>query len=130
MTNTIYIIDLKENEYLFNMTSNSREDIKLLQDVEETKEYDKLSIKYNMTLSNILLRVLYDIICVKYKNNVTSNIVNISKEYNISVDLIIKYINKFKKIINPSENTIIDTMNDSEIFHSFILSDDGILYKK
>ena len=112
------------------MTSNSREDIKLLQDVEETKEYDKLSIKYNMTLSNILLRVLYDIICVKYKNNVTSNIVNISKEYNISVDLIIKYINKFKKIINPSENTIIDTMNDSEIFHSFILSDDGILYKK
>ena len=130
MTNTIYIIDLKENEYLFNMTSNSPEDIKLLQDVEETKEYDKLSIKYNMTLSNILLRVLYDIICVKYKNNVTSNIVNISKEYNISVDLIIKYINKFKKIINPSENTIIDTMNDSEIFHSFILSDDGILYKK
>ena len=110
MTNTIYIIDLKENEYLFNMTSNSQEDIKLLQDVEETKEYDKLSIKYNMTLSNILLRVLYHIICVKYKNNVTSNIVNISKEYNISVDLIIKYINKFKKIINPSENTIIDTI--------------------
>ena len=130
MTNTIYIIDLKENEYLFNMTSNSPEDIKLLQDVEETKEYDKLSIKYKMTLSNILLRVLYDIIYVKYKNNVTSNIVNISKEYNISVDLIIKYINKFKKIINPSENTIIDTMNDSEIFHSFILSGDGILYKK
>lgn len=130
MTNTIYIIDLKENEYLFNMTSNSQEDIKLLRDVEETKEYDKLSIKYNMTLSNILLRVLYDIICVKYKNNVTSNIVNISKEYNISVDLIIKYKNKFKKIINPSENTIIDTMNDSEIFYSFILSDDGILYKK
>ena len=124
MTNTIYIINLEENEYNINMTSNQEEYNELMQDVEKTKEYDMLAIKYNMTLSNILLRVLYDIICVKYKNNVTSNIVKISKEYNISVDLIIKYKNKFKKIINPSENTIIDTMNDSEIFHSFILSDD------
>lgn len=78
---------------------SSEEDLQLLEEVENNKDYNWIAIKHKRFIAHIISRVISNIIYPKYKDTIYDDITNISQKYNIKQNLIIKYANKVNNII-------------------------------
>ena len=100
---------LKNNEDTSNIGSRwtIEEDQKLVKEISNNKSYEEIALEHKRTINGVKSRVITHIIYPKYKDDINNiDFVNISKEYNIDNETIIKYINKLKsnEIIQKSIN--------------------------
>ena len=96
------------------------EDEQLLEEVENSKDYDIIALNHKRTKTGIISRVISKIIYPKYKeifdnDIIEKDITNISDEFNIDADKIIKYINKFKIIINLPQIDVNKLSNENKL---------------
>ncbi len=97
---------LKNNEETSNIGTRwtIEEDKKLVKELTNNKSYEEIALDHKRTINGIKSRVISHIIYPKYKDGIENNIDNISKEYNIDNETIMKYINKSKS--NDNKNII------------------------
>ena len=96
------------------------EDEQLLEEVENSKDYDIIALNHKRTKTGIISRVISKIIYPKYKeifdnDIIEKDITNISDEFNIDADKIIKYTIKFKKIINLPQIDVNNLSNENKL---------------
>ncbi len=87
-----------KNEHTSNVGTKwtIEEELKLIQEINDNKSYEKIALEHKRTILGIKSRVISHIIYPKYKDDIENNIETISIEYKIDNELIMKYINKIK----------------------------------
>ena len=106
------------------------EDEELMKELIDKKSYEEIALNHKRTIGGIKSRVICNILYLHYKDK-SKTIEELSLEYNIENDLVIKYINKMEnkdsdkndnlKYINKMEN------KDSELKTKINIQ---ILYEK
>ena len=76
------------------------EDEELMRELTDKKTFEEISLNHKRTIGGIKSRVICLILYLQYKDG-TKTIEELSSEYNIENDLVIKYINKME-IKNPN----------------------------
>jgi hypothetical protein len=129
-----------ENDNLSNVGKkwSNNEDKLLIEEVNNKQSYDDIALNHKRTKLAIVLRVISHIIYPKYFNNNNDNdnnnnnnnnnndddnnnkIDNISKEYNIDIELLKKNINKLIQKEEPKEKRGIKGINE-QILEQLIL---------
>ena len=115
-----------ENDNLSNVGKkwSNNEDKLLIEEVNNKQSYDDIALNHKRTKLAIVLRVISHIIYPKYFNNNDDNndnkIDNISKEYNIDIELLKKNINKLIQKEEPKEKRGIKGINE-QILEQLIL---------
>ena len=85
-----------------------KEDNQLIKEINDSKNYEEIALKHKRTVLAIKLRVINNIISPKINlNSDEINIEDISKEYNIDIDMLKLNLNKKDKNIYQ---TIIDNL--------------------
>jgi hypothetical protein len=81
-----------ENDNLSNVGKkwSNNEDKLLIEEVNNKQSYDDIALNHKRTKLAIVLRVISHIIYPKYFNNNDNKIDNISKEYNLDIELLKK----------------------------------------
>jgi hypothetical protein len=102
-------------------TWSSEEDLQLLEEVENKKDYDWIALKHKRVIADIISRVISHIIYPKYKDTIYDDIKNISEKYNIKSNLIIRYVNKLNDITPPLD--IKNIKNEKELLDYYKLLD-------
>ena len=80
------------------------EDEKLVKEFTDKKTFEEIALEHKRTIGGIKSRIISHILYKEYKDG-TKTIDDLSKEYNIEIDLLNKYINKLEnknKVINKS----------------------------
>ena len=94
------------------------EDEELMKELIDKKSYEEIALNHKRTIGGIKSRVICNILYLQYKDK-SKTIEELSLEYNIENDLVIKYINKMgNKDFGKNDNLkCINKMeiNDSEI---------------
>jgi hypothetical protein len=116
----------KEMDNLRNKEETSRvgkkwlleEDEELMKELIDKKSYEEIALNHKRTIGGIKSRVICNILYLQYKDK-SKTIEELSLEYNIENDLVIKYINKMGNKDSNESNILkyIDKkeINDSEI---------------
>ena len=71
------------------------EDEKLVKEFNDKKTFEEIALEHKRTIGGIKSRIISHILYKEYKDG-TKTIDNLSKEYNIEIDLLNKYINKLE----------------------------------
>ena len=87
------------------------EDNALIKEINDSKNYEEIALKHKRTVLAIKLRVINNIISPKINlNSDEINIEDISKEYNIDIDMLKLNLNK---ISNKKDKNIYQTIIDN-----------------
>jgi hypothetical protein len=78
------------------------EDEELMRELSDKKTFEEIALNHKRTIGGIKSRVISNILYLQYKNK-SKTIEELSSEYNIEIDLVIKYINKLE--IRDSQQT-------------------------
>jgi len=90
------------------------EDEELMKEVIDKKSYEEIALNHKRTIGGIKSRVICLIIYLQYKNE-CKTIEELSLEYNIDIDLVLKYINKIKIKEYNNESHILNYINKMKI---------------
>jgi len=89
------------------------EDEELMKELIDKKSYEEIALNHKRTIGSIKSRVICLIIYLQYKNE-CKTIEELSLEYNIDIDLVLKYINIMKNK-ESNESHILKYMNKMKI---------------
>ncbi len=78
------------------------EDDELMREISDKKTFEEIALNHKRTIGGIKSRLINNILYLQYKNK-SKTIEELSSEYNIEIDLVIKYINKLE--IRDSQQT-------------------------
>jgi len=111
---------MNENETNVGKKWLAEEDNLLLEEIKNKEPYDKIALLHKRTINGIKCRIISKIIYERYKND-NIDINDLSNEYNIEKEMIMKYINKMeiddkikKSISQNKTNTKINNKNNSK----------------
>jgi len=109
---------------------SNEEDEELMKELIDKKSYEEIALNHKRTIGGIKSRVICLILYLQYKDK-SKTIEELSLEYNIENDLVLKYINKMK-IKDSNESTILKYIDKKEIKDSEIKTrvNIEILYEK
>ena len=126
------IANLKKNEETSRIGAKwSNEEVEeLMKELIDKKSYEEIALNHKRTIGGIKSRVICLILYLQYKDK-SKTIEELSLEYNIENDLVLKYINKMK-IKDSNESTILKYIDKKEIKDSEIKTrvNIEILYEK
>ena len=126
------IANLKKNEETSRIGAKwSNEEVEeLMKELIDKKSYEEIALNHKRTIGGIKSRVICLILYLQYKDK-SKTIEELSLEYNIEYDLVLKYINKMK-IKDSNESTILKYIDKKEIKDSEIKTKVSIeiLYEK
>ena len=126
------IANLKKNEETSRIGKkwSNEEDEELMKELIDKKSYEEIALNHKRTIGGIKSRVICLILYLQYKDK-SKTIEELSLEYNIENDLVLKYINKMK-IKDSNESTILKYIDKKEIKDSEIKTKVSIeiLYEK
>ena len=126
------IANLKKNEETSRIGKkwSNEEDEELMKELIDKKSYEEIALNHKRTIGGIKSRVICLILYLQYKDK-SKTIEELSLEYNIEYDLVLKYINKMK-IKDSNESTILKYIDKKEIKDSEIKTKVSIeiLYEK
>lgn len=116
----------KEMDNLRNKEETSRvgkkwlleEDEELMKELIDKKSYEEIALNHKRTIGGIKSRVICNILYLQYKDK-SKTIEELSLEYNIDNDLVIKYINKMENK-DSNESNILKYIDKKEIKDSEI----------
>ena len=97
---------------------SNEEDEELMKELIDKKSYEEIALNHKRTIGGIKSRVICLILYLQYKDK-SKTIEELSLEYNIENDLVLKYINKMK-IKDSNESTILKYIDKKEIKDSEI----------
>ena len=91
------------------------EDEELMRELTDKKTFEEIALNHKRTIGGIKSRVICLILYLQYKDG-TKTIEELSSEYNIENDLVIKYINKMEIRDSRQTNTLqyIDKIQDKK----------------
>ena len=91
------------------------EDDELMREISDKKTYEEIALNHKRTIGGIKSRVINNILYLQYKNK-SKTIDELSSEYNIEIDLVIKYINKMEIRDSRQTNALqyIDKIQDKK----------------
>ena len=89
------------------------EDEELMKELIDKKTFKEIALNHKRTIGGIKSRIIRLIIYLQYKDK-TKTIEELSLEYNIEYDLVLKYINKME-IKDSNEGNALDYINKMEI---------------
>ena len=114
------IANLKKNEETSRIGAKwSNEEVEeLMKELIDKKSYEEIALNHKRTIGGIKSRVICLILYLQYKDK-SKTIEELSLEYNIEYDLVLKYINKMK-IKDSNESTILKYIDKKEIKDSEI----------
>ena len=114
------IANLKKNEETSRIGAKwSNEEVEeLMKELIDKKSYEEIALNHKRTILGIKSRVICLILYLQYKDK-SKTIEELSLEYNIEYDLVLKYINKMK-IKDSNESTILKYIDKKEIKDSEI----------
>jgi hypothetical protein len=114
------IANLKKNEETSRIGAKwSNEEVEeLMKELIDKKSYEEIALNHKRTIGGIKSRVICLILYLQYKDK-SKTIEELSLEYNIENDLVLKYINKMK-IKDSNESTIVKYIDKKEIKDSEI----------
>ena len=100
------IVSLRNNEETSRVGKKwlQEEDEELMRELSDKKTFEEIALNHKRTIGGIKSRVISNILYLQYKDG-TKTIEDLSSEYNIENDLIIKYINKME-IKNPNNEKV------------------------
>ena len=93
------------------------EDEELMKELNDKKSYEEIALNHKRTIGGIKSRVICNILYLRYKDK-SKTIEELSLEYNIEIDLVLKYINKMDnkmEIKDSNESTILKYIDKKEI---------------
>jgi hypothetical protein len=93
------------------------EDEELMKELNDKKSYEEIALNHKRTIGGIKSRVICNILYLRYKDK-SKTIEELSLEYNIENDLVLKYINKMDnkiEIKDSNESTILKYIDKKEI---------------
>ena len=93
------------------------EDEELMKELNDKKSYEEIALNHKRTIGGIKSRVICNILYLHYKDK-SKTIEELSLEYNIEIDLVLKYINKMDnkmEIKDSNESTILKYIDKKEI---------------
>ena len=93
------------------------EDEELMKELNDKKSYEEIALNHKRTIGGIKSRVICNILYLHYKDK-SKTIEELSLEYNIENDLVLKYINKMD---NKIDNKMDDKMEIKDSNESTIL---------
>ena len=94
------------------------EDEELMKELIDKKSYEEIALNHKRTIGGIKSRVICNILYLQYKDK-SKTIEELSLEYNIDNDLVIKYINKMENK-DSNESNILKYIDKKEIKDSEI----------
>ena len=89
------------------------EDEELMKELNDKKSYEEIALNHKRTIGGIKSRVICNILYLHYKDKSKT-----IEEYNIEIDLVLKYINKMDnkmEIKDSNESTIVKYIDKKEI---------------
>ena len=100
------MVSLRNNEETSRVGKKwlQEEDEELMREISDKKTFEEIALNHKRTIVGIKSRVISNILYLQYKDG-TKTIEDLSSEYNIENDLIIKYINKME-IKNPNNEKV------------------------
>ena len=100
------MVSLRNNEETSRVGKKwlQEEDELLMREISDKKTFEEIALNHKRTIVGIKSRVISNILYLQYKDG-TKTIEELSSEYNIENDLIIKYINKME-IKNPNNEKV------------------------
>jgi hypothetical protein len=100
------MVSLRNNEETSRVGKKwlQEEDEELMREISDKKTFEEIALNHKRTIVGIKSRVISNILYLQYKDG-TKTIEELSSEYNIENDLIIKYINKME-IKNPNNEKV------------------------
>ena len=98
---------LRNNEETSRVGSKwlQEEDEELMRELTDKKTFEEIALNHKRTIGGIKSRVICLILYLQYKDG-TKTIEELSSEYNIENDLVIKYINKMEIRDSRQTNTL------------------------
>ena len=93
------------------------EDEELMKELNDKKSYEEIALNHKRTIGGIKSRVICNILYLHFKDK-SKTIEELSLEYNIEIDLVLKYINKMDnkmEIKDSNESTILKYIDKKEI---------------
>jgi hypothetical protein len=98
------MVSLRNNEETSRVGKKwlQEEDEELMRELTDKKTFEEIALNHKRTIGGIKSRVISNILYLQYKNK-SKTIEELSSEYNIEIDLVIKYINKLE--IRDSQQT-------------------------
>jgi hypothetical protein len=98
------MVSLRNNEETSRVGKKwlQEEDEELMRELSDKKTFEEIALNHKRTIGGIKSRVISNILYLQYKNK-SKTIEELSSEYNIENDLVIKYINKLE--IRDSQQT-------------------------
>jgi hypothetical protein len=93
------------------------EDEELMKELNDKKSYEEIALNHKRTIGGIKSRVICNILYLHFKDK-SKTIEELSLEYNIENDLVLKYINKMDnkiEIKDSNESTILKYIDKKEI---------------
>jgi hypothetical protein len=98
------MVSLRNNEETSRVGKKwlQEEDEELMREISDKKTFEEIALNHKRTIGGIKSRVISNILYLQYKNK-SKTIEELSSEYNIEIDLVIKYINKLE--IRDSQQT-------------------------
>ena len=93
------------------------EDEELMKELNDKKSYEEIALNHKRTIGGIKSRVICNILYLHFKDK-SKTIEELSLEYNIEIDLVLKYINKMDnkmEIKDFNESTILKYIDKIEI---------------
>lgn len=106
------------------------EDEELMKELIHKKSYEEIALNHKRTICGIKSRVICNILYLQYKDK-SKTIEELSLEYNIEIDLVLKYINKIE-IKDSVKNDNLKCINKMEFKDSGLKTKINIqiLYEK
>ena len=106
------------------------EDEELMKELIDKKSYEEIALNHKRTIGGIKSRIICNILYLQYKDK-SKTIEELSLEYNIENDLVLKYINKMENR-DSNESNILKYIDKKEIKDSGLKTNVNIeiLYDK
>jgi hypothetical protein len=118
------MVSLRNNEETSRVGKKwlQEEDEELMREISDKKTYEEIALNHKRTIGGIKSRAICLILYLQYKDG-TKTIEELSSEYNIENDLVIKYINKMEiKNPNNEKDYEIKTKVNIELLYDKIIS--------
>ena len=97
------------------------EDEELMKELNDKKSYEEIALNHKRTIGGIKSRVICNILYLHFKDK-SKTIEELSLEYNIENDLVLKYINKMDNKMEIKKDSEIKTKVNIEILYDKIIS--------
>jgi len=97
------------------------EDEELMKELNDKKSYEEIALNHKRTIGGVKSRVICNVLYLQYKDK-SKTIEELSLEYNIENDLVLKYINKMDNKMEIKKDSEIKTKVNIEILYDKIIS--------